>query len=116
MSAISATPDPDTVGTRSASGDATDATSLLGTVKSLVRSELAPIASVIDRQGRYPVEFLHHLADIGAFAAGTPAAHGGLGLGQGAQIDIINEVGRECGSTARLVGSLSTFGRYRVAS
>ena len=116
MSAISDTLDRDTVGTRSTSGDAADATSLLGTVKSLVRSELAPISSEIDRQGRYPVEFLHHLADIGAFAAATPAAHGGLGLGLAAQIDIITEVGRECGSSAFLVWCQTTCARYLLQS
>lgn len=85
---------------------------LIGAIRALVRTDLAPIAPAIDREGRYPVEFLHQLAEAGGFAVAVPREHGGLGLGLAAQIDVITEVGRECGSTAFLIWCQTTCARY----
>jgi alkylation response protein AidB-like acyl-CoA dehydrogenase len=85
-------------------------------VKALVKAELAPLTGAIDREGRYPGEFLRELAQIGGFAAAVPVAHGGLGLGLAAQIAVISEVGRECGSTAFLVWCQTTCARYLMLS
>jgi len=89
---------------------------LIETVRALVKSELAPIAAEIDQQGRYPVAFLRRLAELGGFAAAVPTAHGGSGLGLAAQIDVIDEVGRECGATAFLVWCQTTCARYLLHS
>lgn len=89
---------------------------LIGAVKALVKTELAPITAAVDREGRYPGEFLHRLAQAGGFAAAVPVEHGGLGLGLATQIDVISEVGRECGSTAFLVWCQTTCARYLLLS
>ncbi len=89
---------------------------LIGAVKTLVKAELAPISAAIDREGRYPAEFLHRLAEAGGFAAAVPVEHGGLGLGLATQIDVIGEVGRECGSTAFLVWCQTACARYLLLS
>ncbi len=89
---------------------------LIGAVKTLVKAELAPIAAAVDREGRYPVEFLYQLAQVGGFAAAVPVEHGGLGLGLATQIDVISEVGRECGSTAFLVWCQTACVRYLLLS
>lgn len=86
--------------------------SLIGAVQSLVRTDLAPIVAAVDQEGFYPSEFLHKLADIGGFACTIPVAEGGSGLGTATQIDVISEVGRECGSTAFLVWCQTTCAHY----
>ncbi|NLC37626.1 MAG: acyl-CoA/acyl-ACP dehydrogenase [Alcaligenaceae bacterium] len=88
------------------------ATTLIEAVKALVKSELAPISSEIDQQGRYPVEFLRRLGELGGFSASIPATQGGEGFGLATQIAITTEVGRECGSTAFLVWCQSSCARY----
>lgn len=90
----------------------TTATDVIEAVRALVHSELAPISAEIDQRGRYPIEFLGKLAELGGFAAATPVAAGGTGLGLATQIDIMTEVGRECGSTAFLVWCQTTCARY----
>lgn len=92
------------------------ADALIGAVQALVKTELAPIAAAVDQEGRYPVEFLRALGAAGGFAAATPAAHGGSGLGLAAQIDVISAVGRECGSTAFLVWCQTACARYLLHS
>lgn len=88
------------------------ADALIDGVKTLVKTELAPIAIAIDREGRYPEEFLRTLGDTAGFAAALPVEHGGLGLGLAAQIDVITEVGRECGATAFLAWCQTTCVRF----
>lgn len=85
---------------------------LIEAVVALVKSDLAPITAEIDQQGRYPVEFLRKLAEAGGYSAAVPQALGGPGLGLATQIDVITEVGRECGSTAFLVWCQTACIRY----
>jgi len=92
------------------------ATLLTNAVAALVKTDLAPIANAVDQEGRYPADFLHKLADAGGFAAAMPTAYGGLALGVAAQIDVIREVGRECGSTAFLAWCQSTCASYLLRS
>lgn len=85
---------------------------LIEAVTALVKSDLAPITAEIDQQGRFPVEFLRKLAATGGFSAAVPVEQGGPGLGLATQIDVITEVGRECGSTAFLVWCQTACIRY----
>jgi alkylation response protein AidB-like acyl-CoA dehydrogenase len=89
---------------------------LTGAVAALVKTDLAPIANAIDREGLYPDDFLRKLAAVGGFAAAVPAEYGGLELGRAAQIDVIREVGRECGSTAFLAWCQSSCAVYLLQS
>ncbi len=92
------------------------ADTLIGAVAALIKTDLSPITSAVDQEGRYPIEFLRKLAGAGGFAAAVPKAHGGLALGLGPQIDVISEVGRECGSTAFLAWCQSTCALYLLGS
>ena len=89
---------------------------LIGAVAALVKTDLAPIANAVDQEGHYPADFLRKLAAAGGFAAAIPAEHGGLALGRAAQIDVIREVGRECGSTAFLAWCQSSCATYLLYS
>lgn len=86
--------------------------SLIERVRALVDTELTPLTAAIDQEGLYPEAFMRALGKTGAFAAALPADLDGLGLGIGAQIDSIAEVGRECGSTAFLAWCQSTCAHY----
>lgn len=86
--------------------------SLIERVRALVDTELTPLTAAIDQEGLYPEAFMRALGKTGAFTAALPADLDGLGLGIGAQIDSIAEVGRECGSTAFLAWCQSTCAHY----
>lgn len=73
---------------------------LLKNVAQLVQTQLKPLVQDIDRKGFYPEEFLRELGKIGGFAAIGRAEEGGSGLGLTTQIEVIREVGKECGATA----------------
>lgn len=75
---------------------------LLQAVDELIHTQLAPRTQAIDH-GLYPADFLRTLGQMGGFAAALPSSEGGLGLGLAAQIDLVAQVARTCGSTAFLV-------------
>jgi alkylation response protein AidB-like acyl-CoA dehydrogenase len=88
------------------------AVSLLPAVAELVRTELAPLAAAIDRDGVFPADFLRRLGALGGLGAAVPREYGGLGLGLAQQIEVTAAVGAECGSTAFLVWCQSTCAWY----
>lgn len=115
------------------------AADVISAVKALVKSELAPITDAIDREGFYPRDFMHNLGETGGFSATLPRAHGGnlsklvvqtqggnnstaiqsdneTTCGISTQIDIIREIGRECGSTSFLTWCQSACVTYLVKS
>lgn len=85
---------------------------LLAQVAQLVRTDLAPLAEAIDRQGVYPEEFMRRLGGIGGYAALGGADEGGSALGLAAQIQVIREVGKACGATAFSVWCQSACAWY----
>lgn len=89
---------------------------LIIAVRALVKSDLAPISSAIDREGFYPREFMHKLGEIGGFSATMPSVCGGNRSGIATQIDVIREIGRECGSTSFLTWCQSACVTYLVKS
>lgn len=88
------------------------AVSLLPAVAELVRTELAPLAAAIDRDGVFPADFLRRLGALGGLGAAVPREYGGLGLGLAQQIEVTAAVGAECGATAFLVWCQSTCAWY----
>ena len=81
-------------------------------ISELVRSQLAPLAPRIDREGFYPEAFMHALGEAGGYASvGTPD-EGGNGYGLAAQIGVIRSVGAACGSTAFSVWCQSACAWY----
>lgn len=81
-------------------------------IAALVKAELAPQVQAIDREGAYPAAFLRKLGALGGLGAAIPAQHGGAGLGLAEQIEVMAQVGRECGSTAFLVWCQAACGWY----
>lgn len=85
---------------------------LLAEVEALAGESLAPLVQSIDENGAYPGAFLRALGAAGGFAAAVDREHGGLGLGLGAQIAVIDAVGATCGATAFLVWAQSAAAGY----
>ncbi|WP_323017964.1 acyl-CoA dehydrogenase family protein [Castellaniella sp.] len=77
----------------------------------LIHDALAPQVEAID-QGRYPGDFMRALGGLGGFGAALPTEAGGLGRDLPAQIDIIAQVARTCGSTAFLAWCQATCAWY----
>lgn len=81
-----------------------------------IRESLVPIVQDIDREGLYPRGFLAQLGQAGGFAAAIPTQYGGLGLDLAAQIEVIAQVGRQCGSSAFLTWCQSACAWYLLQS
>ncbi|MBV6271778.1 acyl-CoA/acyl-ACP dehydrogenase [Alcaligenaceae bacterium CGII-47] len=77
-----------------------------------IQQSLVPIVQDIDREGLYPREFLMQLGQAGGFAAAIPTQYGGLNLDLAAQIEVIAQVGRECGASAFLTWCQSSCAWY----
>ncbi|MGB6009207.1 acyl-CoA dehydrogenase family protein [Castellaniella sp.] len=82
-----------------------------GRIDQLIRDSLAPRVEAIDK-GLYPGEFMQALGRLGGFGAALPVEAGGLGGDLPAQIDIIAQVARTCGSTSFLVWCQATCAWY----
>lgn len=73
---------------------------LLERVRDHVRTGLRPLVPCIDRDGLYPQDWLRELAALGGLGALAAPEQGGNGLGLATQIELVREVGAECGATA----------------
>ncbi|NYT58257.1 acyl-CoA/acyl-ACP dehydrogenase [Alcaligenaceae bacterium] len=93
-----------------------ETTTLSDTIAALVKTDLAPIASAVDQEGHYPVEFLRKLGEAGGYAAAVPTSYEGLDAGLATQIEVTTQVARECGSTAFLVWCQSACAGYLLRS
>lgn len=81
-------------------------------VKTLVKTDLAPIVNAVDRDGFYPRDFLQKLGGVGGYSAVTAPILNETATGLSSQLDTIREVGRECGSTSFLVWCQSACVTY----
>ena len=88
------------------------ANAFMAPIAQLIETELAPQVQAIDREGRYPAQFMHKLGALGGFGAALPAESGGKGLGLAAQIEVTAKVAEHCGSTAFLVWCQSSCAWY----
>jgi alkylation response protein AidB-like acyl-CoA dehydrogenase len=61
---------------------------------------IRPVASELDREGRYPTELLRGLAELGLMGVNLPAALGGAEAGVVAYSLAMMEIARGCASTA----------------
>ncbi|XP_058821338.1 short-chain specific acyl-CoA dehydrogenase, mitochondrial-like [Topomyia yanbarensis] len=73
------------------------------TCRNFADRELKPIASELDRNGRFPFEQISKLADLGFMRVTVDSAYGGSGMTMLALSLIVEELSRGCGSTGSIV-------------
>ncbi len=71
---------------------------------------IAPIAAEIDEEGRFPVDLMKELGEIGFLGITVPEQWGGAGLDTVSYALIIEEIAKVCGSTALGVAAHNSLG------
>lgn len=85
---------------------------LLGRVRQIVETDLAPIVGRIDREGLYPEAVLRRLGDVGAFTLHVDTARPGAAGDLAASIDAMAAAGELCLSTAFCMWCQNALGWY----
>src|SRR3954471_8090510 len=81
--------------------DLTEAQALVrDTARSYAQKTLAPVAGELDRQGRFPLEQLADLAELGLMGVNVPEQYGGAAAGAVAYALAMMEIAQGCASTA----------------
>src|SRR4051812_35424049 len=85
--------------------DLTEAQALVrDTARSYAQKTLAPVAGELDRQGRFPLEQLADLAELGLMGVNVPEEYGGAAAGAVAHALAMKEIAQGCASTAVTMG------------
>jgi len=71
----------------------------LAGIREVVRRDLAPKVSAIDRDGEYPAAVMHQLGTAGAFRQAVAREYGGAGVSLKGAVQAIEAVSEECLST-----------------
>lgn len=90
----------------------TDSTDHLGAVRSLIATALVPKILDVDLKAEYPEDFLRALGKIGGFRGAVAPEFGGNGLGMKHVVQVMEEVAKECLSSAFLVWCQTACARY----
>ncbi len=80
------------------------------TARDFAERVIAPVASDLDREERYPLEILRGLADLGLMGVNIPASLGGSEAGAVSYSLAMMEIARACGSTAVLMAVTNMVG------
>jgi short/branched chain acyl-CoA dehydrogenase len=80
------------------------------TVRAFAESEVAPVAEELDREGRFPLDLVARLAELGLMGVPYPAEHGGSEAGTLAYAITIEELARIDSSVAITVAAHTSLG------
>lgn len=72
-------------------------------VRKYAEAEIRPKADELDKTGRFPVETIAQLADMGVMGLNIPEEYGGAGLDEMYKVLVISEVARCCASTSEIL-------------
>src|SRR6266571_4576367 len=70
------------------------------TARKYAQGSLAPVATQLDREGRFPAEQLRELAELGMMGVNIPEEYGGAQAGAVAYALAMMEIAQGCASTA----------------
>lgn len=84
----------------------------LNTIRSVIAAHLTPKVLDVDLKAEYPEEFLRALGQVGGFRGAAQPAFGGNGLGMKHVVQVMEEVAKECLSSAFLVWCQTACARY----
>ncbi|MDJ0341275.1 acyl-CoA dehydrogenase family protein [Streptomyces sp. H10-C2] len=86
---------------------------LRDSVRSLAEAKIAPFATEVDEEGRFPQEALDALITADLHAVHVPEAYGGAGADALATVIVIEEVARVCASSS-LIPAVNKLGSLPV--
>ena len=79
-------------------------------VRDFALSEVAPIATELDEQKRFPHETIPKLAELGLLGVPWPEEFGGAGMDYRAYAIVVEELSRVCGTTGITVAAHTSLG------
>lgn len=82
---------------------------LQATFKEFAENEIKPLAKEIDETGRFPLESVKKMAEMGMMGLSIPEEYGGSGASQLAYALEIEELAKVCASTAVIVSAHSSL-------
>lgn len=68
--------------------------------RDFAQKEVAPLASALDKEGRWPAELVARMGELGLMGVAVPTEHGGAGLDNVSYAVAMEEVACACASTA----------------
>lgn len=72
-------------------------------VRKYAEEKIAPLAHTIDIEGRFPVENIKGMTDMGIMGLNIPEEYGGAGMDEMCKVLAIEEVAKSCASTAEIL-------------
>ena len=84
------------------------------TVRGFVAEHVAPKARAIDTSCEFPEDTFRAMAELGLLGVPFPEEYGGAGMDNLAQAIVIEELARECGSTALTVAAHVSLGTFPI--
>lgn len=97
---------------RDYSGSPCIADDVLSAVRDVINTQLKPKILDVDLKAEYPEEFLYALGQAGGFRGAVQPEFGGNGLGMKHVVQVMEEVAKECLSSAFLVWCQTACARY----
>jgi alkylation response protein AidB-like acyl-CoA dehydrogenase len=82
---------------------------ILSTIKRFLEKEVAPVASEMEHENRYPSELVERMKEIGLFGANVPEEYGGQDLSYTVYAMIFEEIARVWMGLAGVVGTHSVL-------
>ncbi|HET9438999.1 MAG TPA: acyl-CoA dehydrogenase family protein, partial [Longimicrobiales bacterium] len=79
-------------------------------VREFAEAEIAPVATQLDAESRFPWENVKKMAEMGLFGVNVPREYGGLGLDYISYIMVIEELARVDASHSITISAHSTLG------
>ncbi len=83
-------------------------------VREFSQNEVRPLAKAIDREHRVPHETIKKAAALGLMGVPFPQKFGGMGGGEVGYCILMEELGRECSSTATVIGGHIGIGAMAI--
>ena len=83
-------------------------------VREFTRREVRPLATIIDREHRVPLETITKAAKLGLMGVPFPQKYGGMGAGELGYCILMEEINRACTSTATVIGAHTGIGAMSI--
>ncbi len=83
-------------------------------VREFAASDVAPIASKIDQDHRFPAELIPRLAELNLMGVPFPTEFGGAGADNVSYVIVLEELARVCASTAIIVSAHTSLATWPI--